>query len=65
MTKRQAIDTVKAASHSVRTAWEDENTVYAGSVKSVPGTFGHPAFEVHYSKETRWLSVTGKAPVKL
>lgn len=40
-------------------------TVYAASIETVPGCYGHPRYEVMYDRETGWLSETGKPPVRL
>lgn len=45
--------------------WEDEQQIYASSVKTVSGTFGHPACEVQYRKHSAWLSVTGRKPIQV
>lgn len=44
--------------------WENDMHVYAFSVESIPGTYGHPAYTVHYQKFSGWLSETGK-PARL
>jgi hypothetical protein len=46
-------------------SWEDDKDIYASSVKTVRGCYGHPAFEVMFSKESGWLSVTGYKPTRL
>lgn len=43
-------------SHS---AWEDEFLIYAGSVETKPGCYGHPQFEVTFCKRIGWLTSSG------
>ena len=65
------IETVKAivTDHGFETSaacWEDERTIYACSKKSAgPGTYGHPAFEATFSRETGWLWWTGGEAIKV
>jgi len=53
------------AGYEVCAAFEDQHIVYASSVRTLPGTYGHPAFEVHYNKHSGWLSVSDQPPVCL
>ena len=46
-------------------SWEDGRTIYASSVQSDRRCYNHPMFEVQYSKESGWLSVTGRKPERL
>lgn len=59
-----AQEIVRNAGHRIGTAYADEMGIYACSLKSVPGTYGHPAFEVVFNNDTRWLTVTGRPAVK-
>ena len=62
----QAKQLVVKAGHEVSPAsWEDDQTIYACSVKSIRNCFNHPAFEVHFHKGTNWLTVDGQLPVKI
>lgn len=42
-------------------AWEDETMMYAASVESVVGCFGHPSFEATFDKRSGWVRI-GKQP---
>lgn len=46
-------------------SWEDDRAIYASSVETVPGCYGHPRYEVMFSKESHWLSVSGRKPIRL
>jgi hypothetical protein len=46
-------------------SWEDDRNIYASSVQTVRGTYGHPRYEVMFSKESGWLSASDRKPVKL
>ena len=45
--------------------WEDERFVYASSVETVPGCYGHPRYEVQFGKQDGWLSRSNFKPVNL
>jgi hypothetical protein len=36
-------------------SWEDSFCVYASSVETCAGCFGHPKYEASYNKHTGWL----------
>lgn len=44
--------------------WEDGRQIYACSLQSDRRCYNHPLFEAQYSKDTRWLTVTGSKAVR-
>lgn len=40
--------------------YEDDMNICACSVESDGACYGHPLFECHYSKVTKWLRISGK-----
>jgi len=50
--------TVTLAGYTPGVSYDDNQLIYAASQESTgPGTYGHPAFEAIYHKETGWLTV--------
>jgi len=56
---------VVKAGFRLATSWEDEYMVYACSLETIPGCYGHPRFEASFCKRTEWLRIGKYAPVKL
>ena len=46
-------------------SWEDSEQIFASSVETAKGCYGHSQFEVSYHKPSRWLSETGHKTVHL
>lgn len=72
MENKAAVFTLEEANRIVTDAgfesmggFEDERMIIASSVKTIPGTYGHPAFTVQFMKCTGWLMVGDKRAVKL
>jgi hypothetical protein len=67
--------TLEQAKHMIRemggtplngASWEDDRFVYASSSETCgASTYGHPRYEVQFSKESGWLSRSGQKPVRL
>lgn len=58
-------EVVKAGFKLSAGAWEDEYMMYAASVESIPGCYGHPRFEATYCKRTGWVYIGKQAPFKI
>lgn len=57
---------VRAAGFTVSSAsWEDEHHIYAFSKETMREHWGHPEFAASYHKDSGWLSIDGKPPVKV
>lgn len=49
---------ILAAGEAVGVSYEIDGMRYAASLRTVPGTYGHPAVEAHYRVETGQLTFT-------
>jgi len=61
MTKEEAARMVIEAGYRVGTNYDDGRRIYACSVETHgPASYGHPKYEVSYSRETGRLAVIGE-----
>lgn len=58
-------EVVKAGFTPSSASWEDATHIYAFSSEVMREHWGHPEFAASYSKDTGWLSIDGKPPVKV
>lgn len=45
--------------------WESDEQIYASSVECDRRCYNHPIYEVQFSKNSGWLSVSGRKPTRL